>query len=115
MHIAQHQRIKLGFGPNYAFDVVIFDGAREVVGNMQCADIDRGDKMLCLISYLPHSVEIVAIEWGFHLVVFGYGEQVCDSDDEGHRSSLEKAMRHGYEAGNRECDIRFTCQGREKG
>jgi hypothetical protein len=109
MHIAQHQRNEYGIGPDYAFDVVLFDNAKKVIGSVQRAGIDGNSKTLSFTSYLPYTVEITAKGGDNDPVVFKYGDQTWDSNDEGHQSTLGKGPRHGYEAGNREGDMGFSC------
>lgn len=67
MHIAQHQRNEYGIGPDYAFDVVLFDNAKKVIGSTQRAGIDGNTKILSFTSYLTRlrlrRVEETVILW----------------------------------------------------
>jgi hypothetical protein len=105
MHIAQHQRNEYGIGPDYAFDVVLFDNANKVIGSVRCAGIDGNTQTMSFTSYLPYTVEITAKGGDNDHVVFKYGDQTWDSNDQGHQSTLGNGPRHGCEAGNREGDV----------
>jgi hypothetical protein len=109
VHVAQHQRNQYGVGADYAFDVVIFDGAKKVVGSTQKHGIDGASKSLSVASYLPNALEVIAKGGDFDPVVFKYGGMTWDSNDKAHQSTLGSGPRHGYEGGNREGDMGFSC------
>jgi hypothetical protein len=110
MHVVQNQRNEYGIGSEYEFDIVLYDAARKIIGSMQHQAIDAKTKSLSLTSYLPLTVEVIAEGGDNDPVVFKYGGQTWDSnDDKVHYSTLGKGKRHGYEYGNREGDMGFTC------
>jgi hypothetical protein len=95
VHVAQHQRNQYG--------------AKKVVGSTQKHGIDGASKSLSVASYLPNALEVIAKGGDFDPVVFKYGGMTWDSNDKAHQSTLGSGPRHGYEGGNREGDMGFSC------
>jgi hypothetical protein len=109
MHVVQHQRYQYGIGGVYAFDVVIFDAARKVIGLVQRAPVNKESRMLSVTSHLSWTVDIEAKGEDADPIVFKYGGQTGKSGDESHQSTLGNGPTNGYEYGNRKGDIGFTC------
>lgn len=109
MHVVQHQRNEYGIGADYAFDVILYDAAHKIIGLTQRQPIDPVTKSLSLTSHLPLTVEIEAKGGDNDPVVFKYGRQTWRSGDGTHQSTLGNGPEHGYEYGNREGDMGFTC------
>jgi hypothetical protein len=109
MHIVQHQRNEYGIGADYAFDVIIYDAAKRVIGSVQRAAINPNSKTLSVTSHLPYTVEIEAKGGDNDPVVFKYGAQTWQNNDKSHQSTFSNGPEHGYEYGDREGDMGFTC------
>lgn len=109
MHVIQYQRNEYGIGNEYAFDAIIYDADRKIIGKVQRAAIDANSKTLSVTSHLPYTVEIEAKGGDTDPVRFSYGGQSWEDNDESHQSTFSSGPRHGYEYGNREGDMGFTC------
>lgn len=109
MHVVQHQRNEYGIGGDYAFDVIIYDAAHKIIGSVQRAAIGAGSKTLSITSHLPWTVEVEAKGGDPDPVTFKYGGQTWKSGDGSHQNTLGNGPRWGYEYGNREGDMGFTC------
>ncbi|CAO2654522.1 Nn.00g112550.m01.CDS01 [Neocucurbitaria sp. VM-36] len=109
MHVVQHQRNEYGIGGEYAFDVIIYDDAKKVIGSVQAAPIDANSKTLSVTSHLPYTVEVEAKGGDADPVVFKYGGQTWQSGDGTHQNTLGNGPENGYEYGDREGDMGFTC------
>lgn len=110
-HVAQYQRNEFGTGANYAFDVVIFDGAGAQIGHIQHAAVDNSG-LLNVPSRLPNVLAVHAGQGDQDFVSFTYGAQswTCDgSDGGGHLCTLGNGQNYGYENGGRSGDLGFTC------
>ncbi|KAH7077767.1 hypothetical protein BKA63DRAFT_271590 [Paraphoma chrysanthemicola] len=109
MHVVQNQRNEYGIGADYAFDVIIYDAAKKIIGSVQRRDIDPKSKTLSVTSHLPYTVEIEAKGGDTDPVVFKYGSQTWQNNDASHQSTFGNGPEHGYEYGNREGDMGFNC------
>ena len=109
MHVVQYQRNEFGTGADYAFDVALYDAAHKRIALVQHAPIDPKTKTLSVTSHLPLTIEIEAKGGDFDPVVFKYGAQTWQSGDGTHQSTLGNGPEHGYESGDREGDMGFTC------
>jgi hypothetical protein len=109
MHIVQNQRNEYGIGGEYAFDVIIYDAKKKIIGSVQRAAVNPQSKTLSVTSHLPYTVEIEAKGGDNDPVVFKYGDQTWKDNDASHQSTFSNGPRHGYEYGNREGDMGFTC------
>lgn len=109
MHVVQHQRNEYGVGGEYEFDVIIYDHDKKVIGLVQGAPIDPNSKTLSVTSHLPWTVEVEAKGGDNDPVVFKYGDQTWQNIDASHMSTLGNGPQNGYEEGNREGDMGFTC------
>jgi hypothetical protein len=110
MYVVQNQRDEDGIGPEYEFDIVLYDAKKKIIGSMQHKTIDAKTKSLSLTSHLPYTVEVIAKRGDNDPVVFKYSGQTWDNnDDKVHFSTLGKRKRHSYESGNREGDMGFAC------
>ncbi|KAH7408213.1 hypothetical protein DE146DRAFT_645574 [Phaeosphaeria sp. MPI-PUGE-AT-0046c] len=109
MHVIQHQRNEYGVGSEYEFDVIIYDHDKKVIGKVQRAAINAGSKTLSVTSKLPYTVEVEAKGGDTDPVKFSYGGQVWQNNDKSHQSTFSNGKEHGYEYGNREGDMGFTC------
>jgi hypothetical protein len=108
MHVVQNQRNEYGIGNDYAFDVIIYDAKKQIIGSVQRKAIDPVSKTLSVTSHLPYTVEIEAKGGDTDPVVFRYGDQTWE-DNKGHQSTFGNGPRNGYEYGNREGDMGFNC------
>jgi hypothetical protein len=109
MHVVQYQRNEYGIGADYAFDVIVYDAAKKIIGLTQQQPINGGSKTLSLASHLPYTVEIEAKGGDNDPVTFKYGDQTWQNNDAGHQSTFGNGKEHGFEYGNREGDMGFTC------
>jgi hypothetical protein len=109
MHVVQNQRNQYGIGGEYEFDVIIYDAKKKIIGSVQGAAIDSQSKTLSVTSHLPWTVDIEAKGGDNDPVVFKYGGQTWQDNDAAHQSTFSSGPRHGYEYGNREGDMGFTC------
>jgi hypothetical protein len=109
MHVVQHQRNEYGIGGDYAFDVIIYDANKKVIGLTQAQPIDPNSKTLSVTSHLPYTVEIEAKGGDNDPVKFSYAGQVWQDNDGAHQSTFSNGPRHGYEYGDREGDMGFNC------
>lgn len=107
--MVQYQRNEYGIGSEYAFDAIIYDNDKKIVGKMQRGAIDPTSKSLSVTSKLPYTVEIEAKGGDTDPVKFSYGGQVWQDNDQGHQSTFTNGKEHGYEYGNREGDMGFSC------
>lgn len=107
--MVQHQRGEFGVGDQYEFDVVIYDAVKKEIGNVQLAAIDGNTKSLSVTSALPYTVDIIASGDDNSPVVFKYADQTWQSGDGTHQSDLGNGPDNGFENGNREGDMGFTC------
>ncbi|KAI6088354.1 hypothetical protein F4821DRAFT_277319 [Hypoxylon rubiginosum] len=110
-HVAQYQRNENGVGGAYAFDVTIYDDQGDQIGQVQKQAVDGSGK-LAVTSALPDTLDVTAGANDDDDVSFCYGSQcwTCDgSDGGGHDCTLGNGQEHGYENGNREGDLGFSC------
>jgi hypothetical protein len=109
MHVVQYQRNEYGIGADYAFDVIVYDAAGKVIGLTQQQPIDGNSKTLSVTSHLPWTVEVEAKGGDSDPVIFKYGDQTWQNNEASHQSTFGNGPRHGFEYGNREGDMGFTC------
>ncbi|KAF9770487.1 hypothetical protein IL306_011978 [Fusarium sp. DS 682] len=110
-HVNQYQKNQLGTGPKYAFDVVLKDNGGNQIGHVQHAEVDDGG-YLSVSSQLPFTFDLSVGAVDADPVSFAYAGQTwtCNGDDQsGHACTLGKGKNHGYENGDREGDMGFTC------
>ena len=109
-HVVQYQRDQNGVGGDYAFDLELFDGAQQPIGSIAKQAVDAATKSLDVPSTLPLTLVVTARGPDEAPVLFAYGDQSWDSDDQdAHHCTLGLGDEWGYEDGNREGDCGFTC------
>lgn len=110
MHVVQWQRNENGVGADYAFDVVLYDAEQKEIGLVAKTPIDPATKSFAMYSNLPYTIVITAPGGDVDPVQFAYADQSWDSNDRtNHQSNMGTGPEHGYENGNREGDMGFTC------
>jgi hypothetical protein len=87
----------------------MYDDAGKEIGATQLAAIDTTSKALSVSSKLPYTVDIIAAGDDKAAVTFKYGDQTWSSGDGTHQSTFATGARHGFENGNREGDMGFSC------
>ncbi|KAF4969188.1 hypothetical protein FSARC_3564 [Fusarium sarcochroum] len=110
-HVNQYQKNQLGTGNNYAFDVILKDNDGNQIGHIQHVEVDEGGH-LSVTSQLPFTFDISVGAVDSDPVTFAYAGQswVCDGKDKSwHACTLAKGRSKGYENGDREGDMGFTC------
>ncbi|KAF5543822.1 fibronectin type iii domain-containing protein [Fusarium mexicanum] len=110
-HVNQYQKNELGTGAKYAFDVVIKDAGGNQIGHIQHLEVDDGGH-LSVPSKLPFTFDISAGAVDSDPVTFAYAGQtwVCNGEDNSaHGCTLGNGPSNGYENGDREGDMGFTC------
>jgi len=108
-HVVQFQRNEYGIGDRFAFDVVLFDDAKTIVGQVQKQAVDASTGSLGVTSALPWVFVITPGQKDEDPVGFKYSDQSWDSKSKEHQSSLGKGPENGYQKGNREGDMGFSC------
>ncbi|GJN77347.1 hypothetical protein PLIIFM63780_000837 [Purpureocillium lilacinum] len=110
-HVSQYQKNEYGVGERYAFDVIIYDAGGAQIGHAQKAAVDSTGH-LSLTSKLPYTLDITVDDVDSSPVQFAYAGQLwtCDGKDaSAHKCTLGNGPRNGYDNGNREGDMGFTC------
>ncbi|KAI2631821.1 hypothetical protein GGR54DRAFT_645793 [Hypoxylon sp. NC1633] len=110
-HVAQYQRNENDVGGAFAFDVTIYDDQGDQIGQVQKQAVDGSGK-LTVDSALPSTLVVTAGANDDDDVSFCYGDQcwACDGSDGGaHNCTLGNGQEDGYEDGNREGDLGFSC------
>ncbi|KAI0467601.1 hypothetical protein F4859DRAFT_494028 [Xylaria cf. heliscus] len=112
-HVIQYQRNEYGNGDKYAFTIQIFDGAGDQIGSVQKQEVDDAGG-LAVYSKLPYALTLKVGAGDEDPVSFSYGAAtwLCtgDKDKEGdHHCNLGEGDAHGFENGDREGDMGFTC------
>jgi hypothetical protein len=110
-HINQYQRNEFGTGDRYNFDLIIYDAQGAQIGNAHKAAVDVNG-MLVISSRLPEDIIINVGTRDEDFVSVRYGDQswVCDDNDGGaHKCTLGNGKNYGYDNGDREGDMGWTC------
>ncbi|KAI1163101.1 hypothetical protein F5B18DRAFT_350822 [Nemania serpens] len=112
-HVIQYQRNQYGTGAKYAFAAQIFDGAGAQIGSVQKREVDDAGG-LSVFSKLPWALTLRVGAADEDPVSFSYGAAtwLCtgSKEDEGaHQCNLGEGDAHGFENGDREGDMGFTC------
>ena len=117
MHVVQYQKNENGVGAQYEFSVNIFDNDKKTIGQVQNVAVDPNTLSIDVSSHLPAQVIVTAGATDDIDPTFAYngqtwtcgpsskgGDHQCDSG-----SKSAGAGDHGFENGNRESDMGFTC------
>ena len=110
-HVNQYQRNEYRTGARYRFDVVIYDAAGKQLAHRQGEEV-REDGIIEITSRLPSVLILQAGPNDNDFVSFKYAGQSwsCDDNDGGdHGCTLGNGEEHGYENGDREGDMGFSC------
>lgn len=110
-HVNQYQRNEFGTGARYRFDVVMYDSVGKQIGHVQRAEVDENGH-LSITSKLPFTLELSSGDNDQAFVSFAYNGQTwsCDDNDGGtHECTLGDGPEWGYENGDREGDMGWTC------
>lgn len=110
-HVIQYQKNEFGTGSDYRFAVQIFDAKKSQIGHVQKAAVDS-KRYLGVASKLPYKLVVKAGKVDSDPVSFCYGDQcwTCDKDGGGrHGCTLGRGKSNGFENGDREGDMGFTC------
>ena len=102
MHVVQYHRNEYGVGAQYDFAVVIFAAAKKQPG-------DAKTNALVVSSALPATIIVTPGADDAAPVNFQYNGQSWDSNAQDHQSTLGQGADNGYENGNRQGDMGFTC------
>jgi hypothetical protein len=110
-HVNQYQRNEFRTGSKYVFDVVMYDPTGKQIGHVQREEVnDNG--IIEISSHLPYLLILHAGQRDEDFVRFEYAGQswTCDDNDGGvHQCTLGNGPRNGYENGDREGDMGWTC------
>lgn len=110
-HVNQYQRNEFRTGAKYRFDSVVYDAAGKQIAHTQREEVgDNG--VIELTSCLPYALILQSGQKDEDLVGFKYAGQswTCDDKDGGsHYCTLGNGKNYGYEVGDREGDMGFTC------
>lgn len=109
MHIVQWQRNEDGVGADYDFDVLIYDAAKTLIGEVAKAPVDPVSKALSVNSNLPSVMVVTAGAGDDDPIGLAYGSQIWLSNDPAHQSDFGSGPDSGYENGKREGDMGFNC------
>ncbi|KAF2635693.1 hypothetical protein P280DRAFT_473621 [Massarina eburnea CBS 473.64] len=110
-HVNQYQRNEYRTGAKYRFDVVMYDAAGKQIGHTQRDEVDDSGT-LTVTSRLPYVLILHSGQNDNDFVSFEYAGQSwsCDDNDGGdHSCTLGNGQEHGYENGDREGDMGWTC------
>ncbi|KAL1595302.1 hypothetical protein SLS60_009992 [Paraconiothyrium brasiliense] len=110
-HVNQYQRNEFRTGARYRFDIVMFDAAKKQIGHIQREEVDENGE-IHFESRLPSTLILRSGQKDEDFVSFEYAGQTwsCDNDDGGaHLCTLGNGKEHGYENGDREGDMGWTC------
>lgn len=110
-HVNQYQRNQLRTGAKYRFDVIMYDGAGKQIGHTQREEVDDNGN-LQINSRLPYGLILHSGQRDEDFVSFEYAGQSwsCDDNDGGaHSCTLGNGQENGYENGDREGDMGWSC------
>lgn len=105
VHITQYQKNQ---GPglnteNYRFDVILYDGQQELVGEQELLSIPSGQTQQ-VGSTLPYTLGVTAPNTDGDAVYMSYNGQSWGSNDQAHHCNFGK-----YDSGQRDGDCGFLC------
>ncbi|KAJ6437861.1 protein kinase domain-containing protein [Purpureocillium lavendulum] len=110
-HVVQYQKNEFGTGSDYRFAVQIFDAKKNQIGHVQKAAVAK-NRYLGVASKLPYKLVVKAGKVDSDPVSVCYGDQCWTCDENGggrHGCTLGHGKDNGYENGDREGDMGFTC------
>ncbi|KAH8696168.1 hypothetical protein BGW36DRAFT_408118 [Talaromyces proteolyticus] len=105
VHIRQYQKNEgPGLRPeNYRFDVILYDGEQELVGESELLSIPSGETMQ-VGSTLPYTLGVTAPQNDPDAVYMSYNGQSWGSNDQDHHCDFG-----GFDSGHRDGDCGFSC------
>ena len=89
--------------------MVIFDGAKKQIELVEKQPVDAKTNSLVVTSALPATVIVTPGVDDSAPVGFAYNGQSWDSASQSHQSNLRTGPNNGYENGNCQGDMSFTC------
>ncbi len=109
MHVVQYQRNEYGVGAQYSCDVVVFDAAKKQIGLVQKQPVDAKTNASVVSRALPATIIVTPGADDADPINFQYNGQSWESNAQDHQSTLGQGADNGYENGNRQGDMGFTC------
>ncbi|CAJ2505382.1 Uu.00g127760.m01.CDS01 [Anthostomella pinea] len=110
-HVVQYQKNEFGTGAKYQLEAQIFDGAGDQIGHTGKTEVDDSG-FISLASKLPNQVvfQVGAVDSDPLKACYASDCWTCDDGDGGaHACNVGNGPRNGFENGDREGDMGFTC------